>query len=69
MCLHGTPHTIISDRGELLVAATSQVEDWDASAIQDWLANRRIQCKFAPTGGQHMNGQAERMIGQVKKKC
>jgi hypothetical protein len=31
------------------------------------LSNRKIQWKFAPTGGQHMNGQAERMIGQVKK--
>jgi Family of unknown function (DUF5641) len=67
MCLHGTPHTIISDRGEQLVAAAGQVEDWDVSEIQRWLANRKIQWKFAPTGGQHMNGQAERMIGQVKK--
>jgi hypothetical protein len=66
-CLHGTPHTLISDRGEQLVVAAHQVENWDASAIQEWLANRRIQWKFAPTGGQHMNGQAERMIGQVKK--
>jgi Family of unknown function (DUF5641) len=67
MCLHGTPHTLISDRGEQLVAAAHQVENWDVSAIQRWLSNREIQWKFAPTGGQHMNGQAERMIGQVKK--
>jgi hypothetical protein len=66
MCLHGTPHTIISDRGDQLVAASRQVEDWDPSAIQDWLADRKIKWKFAPTGGQHMNGQAERMIRQVK---
>jgi hypothetical protein len=42
------------------------VEDWDPSAIQDWLADRKIKWKFAPAGGQHMNGQAERMIRQVK---
>jgi hypothetical protein len=47
MCLHGTPHTIISDRGEQLVAASRQVEDWDPSAIQDWLADRKIKWKFA----------------------
>jgi Family of unknown function (DUF5641) len=67
MCLHDTRHTLISDRGEQLVAAARQVENWYVSAIQEWLSNRRIQWKFAPTGGQHMNGQAERMIGQVKK--
>jgi hypothetical protein len=67
MCLHGTPHTIISDRGEQLVAASRQVESWDTSVIQNWLAARKIKWKFAPVGGQHMNGQAERMIQQVKK--
>jgi transposase InsO family protein len=58
---------IISDRGEQLVTAARQVKDGDPSAIQDWLADKRIKWKFSPTGGQHMNGQAERMIQQVKK--
>jgi hypothetical protein len=31
------------------------------------LADRKIKWKFAPVGGKHMNGQAERMIQQVKK--
>jgi Family of unknown function (DUF5641) len=67
MCLHGTPHTMISDRGEQLVAAANQVEGWDFSVIQDWMTGRKIRWKFVPAGGQHMNGQAERLIGQVKK--
>jgi hypothetical protein len=33
MCLHGSPHTIISDRGEQLVASAKQVEGWDPTAI------------------------------------
>jgi hypothetical protein len=53
MCLHGTPHTIISDRSEQLVAAARQVKDWDVSAIQDWLADKRIKWKFSSTGGLH----------------
>jgi hypothetical protein len=67
MSMHGTPHTIISDRGEQLVAASRQVVTWDTSMIQDWMAEKKIKWKFAPVGGQHMNGQAERMIQQVKK--
>jgi hypothetical protein len=67
VCLHGCPHTIISDWGEQLVAAAKQVEEWDPPAIQNWIAGKRIKWKFAPTGGQHMNGQAERMIQEVKK--
>jgi hypothetical protein len=67
MCLHGSPHTIISDRGEQLVAAAKQVEEWNPAAIQNWVAEKKIKWKIAPTGGQHMNGQAERTIQEVKK--
>jgi hypothetical protein len=67
VCLHGCPHTIISDRGEQLVAAEKQVEEWDPAAIQNWIAGKRIKWKFAPAGGQHLNGQADRMIQEVKK--
>jgi Family of unknown function (DUF5641) len=31
------------------------------------MTGRKIRWKFVPAGGQHMNGQAERLIGQVKK--
>jgi hypothetical protein len=67
MCMHGTPHTMISDMGEQLAAAARQIADWDFSVIQDWMVGKKIRWKFAPAGGQHMNGQAERLIGQVKK--
>jgi hypothetical protein len=67
MCIHGTPHTMISDMGEQLAAAAGQIADWDFSVIQYWMVGKKIRWKFVPAGGQHMNGQAERLIGQVKK--
>jgi hypothetical protein len=42
MCLHGTPHTMISDMGEKLVAGARQVADWDFSVIQDWVVGKKI---------------------------
>jgi len=68
MCLHGTPSKIQSDHGERLVAASKQVKDWDFEHIQEWcLQDKKIEWHIVPTGGQHMNGQAERLIGEVKK--
>jgi len=68
MCLHGTPSRIQSDHGEQLVAASKQVKDWDFEHIQEWcLRDKKIEWHIVPTGGQHMNGQAERLIGEVKK--
>jgi hypothetical protein len=29
--------------------------------IQDWVVGKTIKWKFAPAGGQHMNGQAEKI--------
>ena len=67
ICAHGTPSRVQSDRGTQLIAAAKEVAQWDFSGIQEWCAARKFEWNFVPTGGQHMNGQAERMIGIVKK--
>jgi len=68
MSLHGTPSRIQSDHGEQLVTASKQVKDWNFEHIQEWcLRDKKIKWHVVPTGGQHMNGQAERFIGEVKK--
>ena len=67
ICAHGTPSRVQSDLGTQLIAAAKEVAQWDFSGIQEWCAARKFEWNFVPTGGQHMNGQAERMIGIVKK--
>jgi len=67
MCAHGTPSQVRSDRGEQLVAAAGQVQQWDFSGILEWCAGKRTEWVLVPTGGQHMNGQAERLIGLGKR--
>jgi hypothetical protein len=67
MCIRGVPSRIQSDRGEQLVAASKQVTRWDFDSIMQWAGRRGIEWVLVPTGGQHFNGQAERMIRSVKK--
>ena len=67
MCTHGAPSRIISDRGEQLVAARKQLETWDFSKLTGSASPGGLVWDLVPTGGQHMNGQAERLIGLVKK--
>jgi len=67
MCLHGTPSRFQSDQGDQLVAASKQVHQWDFSDVDNWCKEKKIEWNVVPTGAQHMNGQAERMIGLVKK--
>jgi len=68
MSLHRTPSRIQSDHGEQLVAASKQFKDWNFEHIQEWcLRDKKIEWHVVPTGGQHINGQAERLIGEVKK--
>ena len=67
MCMRGTPHRIYSDRGSQLVQAAKEVAQWDFSSIQAWCSERKFTWELVPTGGQHMNGLAERMIGILKK--
>jgi hypothetical protein len=67
MCNKGTPTRFQSDRGEQLVAAAKQVSSWDFKEVIQWAGRKGIEWTLVPTGGQHFNGQAERMIGLIKK--
>jgi uncharacterized membrane protein len=67
MCIRGVPSRVQSDRGEQLVASSKQVIRWNFDSILQWAEKRGIESVLMPTGGQHFNGQAERMIGLVKK--
>jgi hypothetical protein len=67
MCIRGVPSRIQSDRGEQLVAASKHVSAWDPEGIREWARRKGIEWHLIPTGGQHFNGQAERMIGIIKK--
>jgi hypothetical protein len=67
MGLRGTPTRFKSDRGEQLVAAAKQVSTWDFKEVIQWAGRKGIEWTLVPTGGQHFNGQAERMIGLIKK--
>jgi hypothetical protein len=67
MCLRGTPSQFQSDLGEQLVAAAKQVSSWDFKEVAQWAGKKGIEWILVPTGGQHFNGQAERMIGLIKR--
>ncbi len=67
MCLRGIPTRFQSDRGEQLVAATKQVTSCDFMEVIQWAGRKGIEWVLVPTGGQHFNGQAERMIGLIKR--
>ncbi len=49
------------------MAASKQVSRWDFNGIVQWAGKTGIEWFLVPTGGQHFNGQAERMIGLIKK--
>jgi hypothetical protein len=63
----GAPTRFQSDRGEQLVVAAKQVSTWDFKEVIQWAGKNGIEWTLVPTGGQHFNGQAERMIGLIKK--
>jgi hypothetical protein len=67
MCLRGVPSRFQSDRGEQLVAASKQIARWNFNDVMQWAGRKGIEWILVPTGGQHFNGQAERMIGLIKK--
>jgi hypothetical protein len=49
------------------VAAAKQVATWDFKEVVQWAGKKGIEWTLVPTGGQHFNGQAERMIGLIKQ--
>jgi hypothetical protein len=67
MSVRGTPTRFQSDRREQLVVAAKQVATWDFKEVVQWAGRKGIEWTLVPTGGQHFNGQAERMIGLIKK--
>ncbi len=48
------------------MAASKQVTKWNFDDIMQWAGKKGIEWVLVPTGGQHFNGQAERMIGLIK---
>jgi hypothetical protein len=67
MALHGAPRRFQSDQGTQLVAASKQVISWDWTKIHQFADGTGIDWQAVPAGAQHFNGQAERIIGLVKK--
>jgi hypothetical protein len=67
MALHGAPKRFQSDQGTQLVAASRQVKAWNWSKGRQQADSVGAERHVVPTGGQHFNGQAERMIGILKK--
>jgi hypothetical protein len=67
MALYGAPKRFQSDQGTQLVAASRQVKAWDWIRVRHQADGVGAEWHVVPNGGQHFNGQAERMIGILKK--
>ncbi len=67
MALYGAPKRFQSDQGTQLVAASRQVKVWDWARVRHQADGVGAEWHVVPTGGQHFNGQAEQMIGILKK--
>ncbi len=49
-----------------MVAASKQLAIWDWTAVHEQAEKMGAEWHIVPTGGQHYNGQAERLIGLLK---
>ncbi len=68
MALHGAPKRFQSDQGTQLGAASKQLATWDWTAVHEQAEREGAEWHIVPTGGQHYNGQAERLI-ELLKRC
>ncbi len=66
-CIRGQPQRFQSDAGLQLEAAGQQIASWDYSEVVEWCNSKNIEWQVMPTGAQHFNGQAERLIGMLKR--
>jgi len=66
MSIRGAPRRFQSDQGDQLVAASKQIATWDWAKVHAECENKGATWRLVPTGGQHYNGQAERIIGLIK---
>jgi hypothetical protein len=66
MAMHGAPSRFQSDQGTQLVVATKQIHTWDWAKVHSEVGGRRAERHLVPTGAQHFNGQAKRIIGLLK---
>ncbi len=62
-----TSSRVKSNRGSQLVAASKQTELWDFERVREWAGRKGIGWHLVPTGGQHFNRQAKRIIGILKR--
>jgi hypothetical protein len=67
MALHGAPKRFQSDQGTQLVAAAKQLATWDLTSVHEMAEGMNAEWHIVPTGGQHYNSQAERLIGLLKR--
>jgi hypothetical protein len=67
MALHRAPKRFQSDQRTQLVAASKQLATWDWTAVHEMAEGVNAEWHIVPTGGQHYNGQAERLIGLLKR--
>ncbi len=49
------------------MAASKQLPTWDFDIVLEEAERKGIEYHLVPTGGQHLNGLAEQMIGMLKK--
>ncbi len=49
------------------MAASRQLPTWDFDIVLEEAERKGIECHLVPTGGPHLNGLAEQMIGILKK--
>jgi hypothetical protein len=55
-----------TDQGDQLVEASKQTATWDWSKVDKLCSKKHATWRLVPTGGQHYNRQAERIIGLLK---